>query len=279
MLEVFVDFDGTITDVDTFDALVRAVAGDDAWNAIDDALIAGDITLREALVRQAALVRLTRAETFAFMAANTTVDPTFKPFVAAVRAHGGAIRVVSAGIATVIHEALERNGIDVDVLANEADFSPAGWTMTFRDATDNGHDKAVHVIEARAQTRIAHDIRRRRHQRFPRRTRSRRTLRQIRPRTRSPLPQRTHRVHVVHIIQRDRTRTFRLARHPVPHVTPSRMSPRAACHPERSRGATLSLAAPHEPSAQARGVEGRDRGCPSTTLGMELTRFRGRVIK
>ena len=27
MLEVFVDFDGTITDVDTFDALVRSVAG------------------------------------------------------------------------------------------------------------------------------------------------------------------------------------------------------------------------------------------------------------
>jgi 2,3-diketo-5-methylthio-1-phosphopentane phosphatase len=149
MLEVFVDFDGTITDVDTFDALVRAVAGDDVWNEIDGALIAGKITLRDALAQQASAVRFTRAETLAFMEANTKVDPAFGPFVDAVRAHGGAIRVVSAGIATVIHDALERNGIDVDVLANDVDFAKTGWTMTFIDATDNGHDKAVHVIAAR----------------------------------------------------------------------------------------------------------------------------------
>ena len=70
MLEVFVDFDGTITDVDTFDALVRAVAGDAAWDAIDGPLLAGEITLREALARQAAAVRLSRSETLAFMEAQ-----------------------------------------------------------------------------------------------------------------------------------------------------------------------------------------------------------------
>src|SRR5471032_1203907 len=98
MLEVFVDFDGTITDVDTFDALVRAVAGDAAWNAIDEPLLAGKITLREELMQQAAALRLSRADTLAFMIANAHVDPTFAPFVAAVRAHGGEIRVVSSGI-------------------------------------------------------------------------------------------------------------------------------------------------------------------------------------
>lgn len=151
MLEVFVDFDGTITDVDTFDVLVRAVAGDEMWNQIDAALLAGKITLRDALARQAAVVRLTRPETLAFMEAKTKVDPAFGPFVDAVRAHGGAIRVVSAGIATVIHDALARNGIEIDVLANDVDFSPDGWTMTFIDTTDNGHDKAAHVRAARAR--------------------------------------------------------------------------------------------------------------------------------
>jgi HAD superfamily phosphoserine phosphatase-like hydrolase len=151
MLEVFVDFDGTITDVDTFDLLVRAVAGDDAWNAIDVPLLAGEITLREALVRQSAAVRLSRAETLAFMEQNTHVDPAFGSFVNAVRAHGGTIQVVSAGIATVIHDALARNGVDVEVLANDVDFSPNGWNMTFIDATGNGHDKAVHVVVARAR--------------------------------------------------------------------------------------------------------------------------------
>jgi 2,3-diketo-5-methylthio-1-phosphopentane phosphatase len=147
---VFVDFDGTITDIDTFDALVRAVAGDGAWEAIDLPLTLGEITLREALRRQAALIRLSRDEALEFLEANAQVDPAFGPFVAAVRAHGGTIRVVSAGIATVIHDALARAGVSVDVLSNDADFAPDGWTMTFVDASDNGHDKAVHVRAARA---------------------------------------------------------------------------------------------------------------------------------
>jgi 2-hydroxy-3-keto-5-methylthiopentenyl-1-phosphate phosphatase len=151
MLEVFVDFDGTITDVDTFDALVRAVAGDAVWDAIDVPLLAGDITLREALSRQAATVRLSRAETLTFMEANAHVDPAFAPFVAAVRAHGGMVRVVSAGIATVIHDTLARAGVEVDVLANDVDFAPGGWTMSFVDPSDNGHDKAAHVRAARAR--------------------------------------------------------------------------------------------------------------------------------
>jgi 2,3-diketo-5-methylthio-1-phosphopentane phosphatase len=149
VLEVFVDFDGTITDVDTFDALVRAVAGDAAWDAIDGPLLAGELTLREALERQAAAVRLSRAETLEFMLTHARVDPAFAPFVAAVRAHGGAIRVVSSGIATVIHDALARAGIEIDVIANDVDFAPAGWTMTFVDPSDNGHDKAAHVRAAR----------------------------------------------------------------------------------------------------------------------------------
>jgi 2-hydroxy-3-keto-5-methylthiopentenyl-1-phosphate phosphatase len=149
MLEVFVDFDGTITEVDTFDALVRAVAGDAAWDAIDGPLIAGEITLREALRQQAAAIRLSREATLAFMLEHAHVDPAFGPFVAAVRAHGGAIRVVSSGIATVIHDALERAGVDVDVIANDVDFAPEGWAMSFVDPSDNGHDKAAHVRAAR----------------------------------------------------------------------------------------------------------------------------------
>ncbi len=153
---MFVDFDGTITDVDTFDALVRAVAGDAAWNAIDRALVAGEITLREALARQAAALGLSRPETLAFMEAHARVDPAFGPFVDAVRAHGGAIRVVSSGIATVIHDALARAGVEVDVVANDVDFDPGGWTMSFVDASDNGHDKAAHVRAAGA--RGAHTV-------------------------------------------------------------------------------------------------------------------------
>jgi 2-hydroxy-3-keto-5-methylthiopentenyl-1-phosphate phosphatase len=94
-------------------------------------------------------VHLTRAETLAFMETNARVDPGFGSFVDAVRAHGGAICVVSSGVATVIHDALARAGVAVDVIANDVDFAPGGWTMTFVDPSDNGHDKAVHVRAAR----------------------------------------------------------------------------------------------------------------------------------
>ena len=147
---VFVDFDGTITDIDTFDALVRAGAGYAAWRDIDDELVAGQITLRDALARQAALVRFSKAETLAFLEANATVDPAFATFVARVRAHGGEVRVVSSGVASVIHDALELAGVDVPVLANDVDYAPDGWTITFIDDSANGHDKAAHVEAARA---------------------------------------------------------------------------------------------------------------------------------
>jgi HAD superfamily phosphoserine phosphatase-like hydrolase len=149
-VEIFVDFDGTITDVDTFDALVRAEAGDASWDALEVELHSGAITLREALRRQAALCRRSAPETIAFLEANAVVDPTFSPFVARARAAGAAICVVSSGIRTVIHAALERAGVEIEVLANDVDFDPAGWTMHFIDESVNGHDKTAHVEAARA---------------------------------------------------------------------------------------------------------------------------------
>lgn len=152
-VEIFVDFDGTITDVDTFDALVRAQVGDVAWDAIEVELHGGAITLREALRRQASLVRLSRGQTLAFLEATATVDPAFRPFVVRARAFGAAIRVVSSGIRSVIHDALARAGIEIEVLANDVDFDAGGWTMSFIDDSANGHDKAAHVRAAQAAGR------------------------------------------------------------------------------------------------------------------------------
>jgi 2-hydroxy-3-keto-5-methylthiopentenyl-1-phosphate phosphatase len=148
-LAIFVDFDGTITDVDTFDALVRSQAGDGEWEALETELHGGRITLREALRREAAFVRLTRPAALAFLEANARVDPAFRPFVARARALGAHIVVVSSGIRTIIHDALARAGVEIDVLANDVDFAEQGWTIDFIDDSANGHDKAAHVHAAR----------------------------------------------------------------------------------------------------------------------------------
>jgi len=151
--EVFVDFDGTITDIDTFDALVRRFAGDDAWNAIDAELNAGRMSLRAALEAQAALIRVTRDEAFAYLAGAVRVDPTFAPFVARARAHGDAVTVLSSGLRSVIVATLARAGIaGVTIVANDAEFSPAGWEMCFIDPdAENGTDKAARVRAAGAR--------------------------------------------------------------------------------------------------------------------------------
>ncbi|HEY6235040.1 MAG TPA: HAD-IB family phosphatase [Candidatus Elarobacter sp.] len=146
---IFVDYDGTITDVDTFDVLVRAAGGDDAWGELERELAAGRISLREALRREAAMVRLTQPEALAFLESRARVDPTFARFVQTAHAHGASVAVVSAGIRQVIGAALERTGVDVPVFANDVDFDPAGWRMTFIDDSMMGHDKAARVRAAR----------------------------------------------------------------------------------------------------------------------------------
>jgi HAD superfamily phosphoserine phosphatase-like hydrolase len=148
-LSIFVDYDGTITDVDTFDVLVRSAGGDDAWAELERELAAGRISLREALRSEAALVRLSRPEALAFLESHAHVDPTFAGFVAAAHSRGAWVGVVSAGIGQVIAAALERAGVDVPVFANDVDFDPAGWRMTFIDDSVLGHDKAARVRAAR----------------------------------------------------------------------------------------------------------------------------------
>jgi len=96
------------------------------------------------------MVRLSQPEALAFLEAHAHVDPAFAPFVRSAHAHGARVSVVSAGIRQVIGPALERAGVDVPIFANDVDFDPAGWTMSFFDASPLGHDKAVHVEAARA---------------------------------------------------------------------------------------------------------------------------------
>ncbi len=150
---VFVDFDGTITDVDTFDALVRDAVGDDIWDAVDAELMAGHRTLRETLALQASHISKSHAEALAFVEATATVDPAFEPFVRAARARGVEVCVVSSGVGAIIRATLERAGVDVPVLANDVDFAAGGWTIDFIDDSANGHDKAAAVRRARAAGR------------------------------------------------------------------------------------------------------------------------------
>ena len=148
---IFVDFDGTVTDLDTFDILVKRFAGEDAWRRTEIGLDDGTMSLRDVLQLQASYVRGTFAEVAAVLRAEIAIDPTFAAFVASARARDISVTIVSSGIAPIIADRLGAIGLgDLPIIANEIDPAPTGWAIRFRDADRNGTNKAAIVRAAKA---------------------------------------------------------------------------------------------------------------------------------
>ncbi|HTU83195.1 MAG TPA: HAD-IB family phosphatase [Candidatus Acidoferrales bacterium] len=150
-MAVFVDYDGTITDRDTFDVLMHVCAGPRQWERIESSLSDGTMTLREALQLQASQVCLSLEEAETAIARHARIEPSFAGFVRACDAHGAKLVVLSGGIGTLIGRAFARAGLKLEVRANDAEISVRGWRMTFRDDSRHGHDKALAIEEARAR--------------------------------------------------------------------------------------------------------------------------------
>ncbi len=152
---MFVDFDGTVTDRDTFDVLVPLFATKAVWDATERALDQGRATIREVLASQAALVRGERSEVNAILRREVNVDPSFAAFARACAAAAVPLTIVSSGIESIIRDRLGDFGLDaLPVVANDVEVRPEGWSMRFRDAAGNGTDKAALVDDA-----IAHGLR------------------------------------------------------------------------------------------------------------------------
>lgn len=151
MAAVFVDFDGTITNLDTLDVLMQQHdEGALAWSALEADLAAGRVTLRETLERQAAHVALTLDEADAILARTVHFDPTFAPFIDRCERAGHALVVVSSGIASLIRRAFARNGVgEIALVANDVHPHADGWRMRFASESENGTDKAALVRRAR----------------------------------------------------------------------------------------------------------------------------------
>lgn len=116
-LEIFCDFDGTVTTVDSVDVLLERLA-DPSWRAIEELWERGEIGSRECMARQ---IGLFAGGWPAVRQALDTIeiDPTLARFVAWSRERGIPFRVVSDGLDMSIGYVLARAGVDVDsVIAN-----------------------------------------------------------------------------------------------------------------------------------------------------------------
>jgi 2,3-diketo-5-methylthio-1-phosphopentane phosphatase len=130
---VLVDFDGTISKVDTTDLLLERFAAP-AWRDIEEEWKAGRIGSRECMVRQIDLVRATPAEMDAFIA-TVEIDPGFAGFVLLFRGLGHALTVLSDGLDRTIRTVLDRADIDLPYFANHLQWLGGDrWRLTFPHA-------------------------------------------------------------------------------------------------------------------------------------------------
>jgi 2-hydroxy-3-keto-5-methylthiopentenyl-1-phosphate phosphatase len=125
-LRLVVDWDGTIT---VRDSLVQVIHefGDPALLAELEPRVGVDLTLHEEIALE-------------FRAITTPVDEVVAWVVENVEVRDGLHElaeltplVISAGFHELIEPVLEREGVQLEVLANRVDVRPDGWVVEFRD--------------------------------------------------------------------------------------------------------------------------------------------------
>ena len=118
-LSVFLDFDGTITTVDTGVHVLERL-GDPRWREVDAEYARGEIPSRVCLLDEWDLLPHDR-ELLVAAAAEVPLDPGFEPLVAALRGAGAEVRIVSDGFGLTVHEV--GAAVGVPVLANRVDWT------------------------------------------------------------------------------------------------------------------------------------------------------------
>lgn len=111
-LQIFCDFDGTITVGDTVDYLLETLASKE-WKDIEDQWERGEIGSRECMSRQIPLIQGGWAA-IEHALASVRVDKSFATFVAWCRQRKIPLTIVSDGLDKVIKHILKREGIKVD---------------------------------------------------------------------------------------------------------------------------------------------------------------------
>jgi 2-hydroxy-3-keto-5-methylthiopentenyl-1-phosphate phosphatase len=129
---VAVDWDGTITEKDILQPIAYEFGDPEVVGELDRGLDEGTVTLRDEIVGEYATVRAPLEEVLAWTFERTRIRPGFKEFVELARAEGWRLVVVSSGFNELIEPILEREGIEVDVLANRVDPRPEGWVVDWR---------------------------------------------------------------------------------------------------------------------------------------------------
>jgi 2-hydroxy-3-keto-5-methylthiopentenyl-1-phosphate phosphatase len=122
------DWDGTVTETDVLHLVLLEFGDEQIYDAAENQL-GRELTLNEVIALEFSSVRAPLDEVVAWQRETVRVRPGFAELA---RAHDPLI--VSSGFHELIEPILEREGIELDVVANRLDPKPDGWRVLFRNS-------------------------------------------------------------------------------------------------------------------------------------------------
>jgi 2-hydroxy-3-keto-5-methylthiopentenyl-1-phosphate phosphatase len=117
LAQVFLDFDGTLTQRDLLDDLIAGYSRDDSWKQIERLWEAGEIGSRRCLEEQFALVNINDAE-LEMVLDRVSLDPGAGPLIRLLERANVPGAVLSDGIDLFITRTLSRQGLSIPIRAN-----------------------------------------------------------------------------------------------------------------------------------------------------------------
>lgn len=141
-IQIFCDFDGTITKVDTLNQFLKLYA-DKKWLEIEEKWENGEIGSRECMSEQMKLFSdMTEEKIDKFLSA-VELDTYFPEFLKLIQQYNIDFYIVSDGFDLFINKILEKNGIqDIKVFANRLIFNKGSFISKYPYTDDQCSIKA-----------------------------------------------------------------------------------------------------------------------------------------
>lgn len=128
-IEIFADFDGTISTVDSLQHLLTVYTGE-AWQETERQVREGAITEKEGLQREFDLLEIPERAARELVARDILIDPAFPGFVDWCEKEGLPLTVVSGGFRKFITLVLKKHGLErLRVRANDVVVEKGRWRI------------------------------------------------------------------------------------------------------------------------------------------------------
>ena len=127
-MKLVLDWDGTVTQTDGLHLVLLEFGDEKIYDAAENKL-GRDLTLHEVIAIEFESVRAPLEEVVAWMVENVSIRDGFAELV---RTHRPLI--VSSGFHELIEPILDREGLEVEVVANRIEARPDGWRSQFRSS-------------------------------------------------------------------------------------------------------------------------------------------------